>query len=199
MSHSVDLVFPLAGQSLRSDYALPLWQALRAALPWLADESDAAILPIKGSSPSAGQLLLNRRAQLTLRLPPTRVAAAKALAGMRLDLGGALQLGEAQVRELRPTAAQYSPLVVFEADDEVQFLAHCERALDSMAVRANLVCGRTQTVGAENGELRGFSLMAHGLALEHALRLQQFGLGRARKLGCGIFVPHKTAHAVGAA
>jgi hypothetical protein len=38
--------------------------------------------------------------------------------------------------------------------------------------------------------------MLHALSPEQSLRLQQHGLGPQRLLGCGIFVPHKSAAAV---
>lgn len=193
-----ELVFPLAGASLRADYAVPLWQALRERLPWLDEEAAAAILPIKGTTPSPDGLLLGQRAQLALRLPEARLEAAAAIAGSILDLGTELRLGEPTRRELRPTSAQYSPMVVLECEGEEQFLAECERELAALAITASVVCGKSQTRRSEQGELRGFSLMLHGLAPDQALRLQSLGLGQGRKLGCGIFVAHKTAVAVGA-
>lgn len=194
----IDLLFPLAAGSLRTDYPLPLWRALRSALPWLADEEDVAILPIKGGGLSEGRMILGQRSHLTLRIPQNRVEQARKLAGASLDLGGELHLGEPHVRALRPTSAQYSPMVVFGRDGEAEFLAECGRALETIGVSGHMVCGRVQTRLGESGELRGFSLMLHGLSTEHALRLQQRGLGGARKIGCGIFVSHKTAVAVGA-
>jgi CRISPR-associated protein Cas6 len=50
---------------------------------------------------------------------------------------------------------------------------------------------------AQDAEIVGFSLMLHALAPEDSLRMQAAGLGTARHLGCGIFVPHKSAGAVG--
>jgi hypothetical protein len=41
-----------------------------------------------------------------------------------------------------------------------------------------------------------FSLMLHALPPDQSLRLQHHGLGVHRLLGCGIFVPHKSAAAV---
>lgn len=181
------------------DYALPLWQTLRVLLPWLEHEIDAGILPIKGGNPSDGCLILSQRAQLTLRLPQARLADAAVLAGARLDLDPELRLGTPSQRALRPLPAQYSPLVVLECDNEAEFLAACERQLEALAIRANVVCGKAQACRGEVAELRGYSLMLHGLSANHALRLQQLGMGEGRKLGCGIFVPHRTAHAVGSA
>ncbi len=196
--NGAELVFPLAGASLRGDYALPLWKALRGLLPWLADEATAAILPIKGATAGAEGLILGKRAQLALRLPEARLAAAALIAGARLNLGTELRLGEPTRRELRPTSAQYSPMVAQGSGDEAQFLAECELELATLSIAASLICGKSQVRLDEAGELRGFSLMLHGLSAEHALRLQNVGLGQARKLGCGIFVAHKTAVAVGA-
>lgn len=199
MRDFAELVFPLAGDTLSIDYPLPLWLALRGVLPWLAEEADAGILPIKGGGHSQGRLLISQRSRLTLRLPHDRIEPARRLAGTSLDLGNALGLGEPIVRALRATSAQYSPMVAFGHDGEKEFLAECRGALEAMGVGGRLVCGRVQTRLDETGELRGFSLMVHGLNPEQALRLQQRGLGCARKVGCGIFVSHRTAVAVGAA
>lgn len=199
LSDSIDLVFALQGSSLLPDYALPLWQSLRLMLPWLNDEAGAGIHPIGGTSAGAGILYLSHRARLTLRLPQHRVAAAHALCGLRLDLGGGIKIGESRQRALLPTQAQYSSCVAFACSDEEEFLALCTKRLDEMDISCSLVCGKAKAKAGEKGEIRGFSLMLHGLSLDDSLRIQQLGLGDARKLGCGIFVPHKTATAVGAA
>lgn len=198
-SDVVDLVFPLAAGSLRTDYHLPLWLALRGALPWLSGEGEAGVLPIKGGGHSEGRLILGGRSRLTLRLPHGRVEQARQLAGRSLDLGSELRLGEPHVRPLRATSAQYSPMVAFANCGEAEFLDECAQALEAIEVSGRMVCGKVQVRLGEDGELHGFSLMLHGLSNEHALRLQQRGLGRARKIGCGIFISHRTAVAVGAA
>jgi hypothetical protein len=46
--------------------------------------------------------------------------------------------------------------------------------------------------------LAGYSLLLDGLSPEHALRVMCTGLGAHHELGCGLFVPHKSAAAVGA-
>jgi hypothetical protein len=62
-------------------------------------------------------------------------------------------------------------------------------------VRAQPVCGRWQSL--ERGRLVGCSLMLSGLDREQSLRVLRHGLGGHRRLGCGLFVPHKSAAAVG--
>jgi len=89
-------------------------------------------------------------------------------------------------------------MVALAHRDETEFLDECAQALEAIGVSGRMVCGKAQVRLGEDGEMHGFSLMLHGLSNEHALRLQQRGLGRARKIGCGIFVSHRTAVAVGA-
>ena len=40
--------------------------------------------------------------------------------------------------------------------------------------------------------------MLHGLSAADSLTVQRAGIGPHRALGCGLFVPHKSAAAVGA-
>ena len=64
-------------------------------------------------------------------------------------------------------------------------------------IGCKVVCGRRRSARAHAGEFAGFGLMLYELSPEHSLSLQKTGLGAGRKLGCGIFVPHKSAAAVG--
>ncbi|MFI4931427.1 MAG: type I-MYXAN CRISPR-associated protein Cas6/Cmx6, partial [Burkholderiales bacterium] len=58
-------------------------------------------------------------------------------------------------------------------------------------------CGRRQQIGAPGRVITGFSLMLHGLSAADSLRVQRAGVGPHRMLGGGIFVPHRSAAAVG--
>jgi len=69
--------------------------------------------------------------------------------------------------------------------------------LQALAVRTQTVCGKRHSRQLQGQTLTTFSLMLHALSLEDSLRLQEHGLGPHRLLGCGIFVPHKSAAAVG--
>lgn len=197
-----DIMFSLRGGTVMPDYAAPLWQALRASLPWLAEEPAAAIHPLARVSRGQDSLFLGRHTRLILRLPQRRVAEAFELCGRILDIGASakLEVGVASLRPLRPAAVQYSPLVTLGNATEADFLVEAERLLSGIGIDCHLVCGKAQALPGEESEgmLRGYSLMLHGLTLEHSLRIQHAGLGAGRKLGCGIFVPHKTVAAVGA-
>jgi CRISPR-associated protein Cas6 len=76
-------------------------------------------------------------------------------------------------------------------------MAETAAALRALETPCKLVCGKRQSFAAGRREIVGFSLMLHDLKPEHSLRVQQLGLGDDRMLGCGIFVPHRSAAAVG--
>jgi hypothetical protein len=54
-----------------------------------------------------------------------------------------------------------------------------------------MLCGRMTPVATPAGTYQTRSLMVAGLTPEQSLALQQHGLGAERKLGCGVFIPHK--------
>jgi hypothetical protein len=47
--------------------------------------------------------------------------------------------------------------------------------------------------------LRGYGMMVDQLSEADSVTLQRHGLGTGRRVGLGLFVPHKSAAAVGAA
>jgi len=192
----VDLVFALQGHAVALDYADMLWREVSGVLPWLSAEPDAGILPLAGVSPGDRELYLTRRARLTLRLPRRREADARALSGARLQIGGELAVGEAGERPLRPAKVLYSAFVCVGETDEQAFMAVCRELLGGTGITAQLVCGKARRAAGATGEIKGYSLMVHGLGDQDSLGLQHRGLGGERRRGCGIFVPHKSIAAV---
>jgi CRISPR-associated protein Cas6 len=187
----VDLVFGLNGRAVSLDYADRLWRGLSRSLPWFADEDAVGVHPLAGVSPGDTELYLTRRARMALRLPVRRIEEARRLLGCKFDLGGEVEVGSAVERPLGPAKVLYSSFVTVGTADEETFLGACREALSTMAVAAQLVCGKPRRMAGESVEWRGFSLMLHGLNEEGSLRMQREGLGGERKRGCGIFVPHK--------
>jgi CRISPR-associated protein Cas6 len=118
------------------------------------------------------------------------------LAGTSMQLGAhRLRAGRAGTRELLPHGTLYAALVVADGPDESAFLRGVQRELDALGVRVQPICGRWQS--AEAGRLLGCSLMLTGLDAAQSLVLLQQGIGPHRQLGCGLFVPHRSAAAVG--
>lgn len=192
----IDIAFAIECEGLSREHRRALAAALETALPWLATLPVAAIHRLNLASGDSRQALLSRHTRLTLRVPRQRAADVLALGGSTLSVGGqALRLGPAQPRELLPHGTLYAHLVAADDADEAAFLRAADAELAALGVRCRLICGRHQVV--ESGVLQGFSLMLDGLSPTAALRVLEAGLGRHRRLGCGVFVPHRSAAAVG--
>jgi CRISPR-associated protein Cas6 len=201
----VDLQFELRGQTVPLDYADVLWSAVRNVLPWLETDALAGIHPLSGLSPSAdaGEWYLARRSRLTLRLARDRVPAAQTLVGTSLRLAGeAVEVGPAHVRDLMHASVLNAKFVTIgNAGDapiaEDEFQAACIEEFAAMGLTPRMLFGKPQRASTRDGVLTGFSLLLHELSAEAALLLQHRGIGRERKRGCGIFIPHKSIVAVG--
>jgi CRISPR-associated protein Cas6 len=192
----IDVAFALEGETLPYEHRYALAEALQRALPWLESEPRAGVHRLNLVRSGSGAELISRRTRLMLRVPRSRADDTCALAGARLELGAdRVRAGRAQPRELLPHGTLYAGLVAADSPDEAAFLERIQGELDAMGVRAQPVCGRWQA--AEAGRLLGCSLMLTGLDPVQSLRLLQQGLGRHRRLGCGLFVPHRSAAAVG--
>jgi len=194
---TVDLIFPLSGRFLPRDHAQALKDALCRAWPWLEAEPLAGVQNIKLVPGLDNQAMLSGRAKLLLRL--SRARATELLDGAAIDLevaGQALHLEVPHVRELVPHTTLYAYHVAATDADEVAFMATVSRELAELGVGGERVCGKRQRLTLASGTVPTFSLMLHALAPEPSLHLQQHGLGPHRLLGCGIFIPHKSAAAV---
>lgn len=192
----IDLAFAVQGEPLPREHRRGLAQALEAALPWLAGLAGAGIHRLNISAGGGPLALLSGRTRLTLRLPREHAAAAAVLSGKALALdAGRLHIGAHHARELLPHGTLYAHLVAAESADEGEFMAVVGAELRSLGVACRPICGRRQVL--EGGTLQGYSLMLDGLSSAHSTRLLEAGLGPHRRLGCGLFVPHKSAAAVG--
>lgn len=193
----IDLAFALEGTTVPHEHRRALADALLLALPWLGEEPDAGVHRLNVVRAGGPAALLSPRTRLTLRLPRARGEQARALAGSELRVAGhCLRPARPQARELLPYGTLYAHLVAAQESDEAAFLERMRAELLELGIAAQPVCGRWQS--AEAG-LAGCSLMLSGLDPAQSLRLLQQGLGGHRRLGCGVFVPHKSAAAVGAA
>lgn len=207
----VDVAFQIECRSLPVEHTHALSTAVLEALPWLNDEADAGIHMIHGAEsgngwmrPEAtgeggGVLYLSRRTRLELRVPKTRLADTRALTGRSLDIAGhSLRVGVGQPRLLSPITTLFCRSV--EADpgqDEESFLRTSHAQLQALGIRCGkMLCGRSHSVDLPERRLFTRSLMLADLSVDHSILLQQKGLGPGRKLGCGLFLPHKDIKAV---
>ena len=144
-------------------------------------------------------MILNRRAKLVIRFPSSRLEDLQKLSGQSFMVDGhTLSLGASQVKPLTQHTPLYAHTVGTGSEDERTFTQDILRELDAMNITTRFICGKPQKFFDGEKIATGYSLMLHGLPIEHAIRVQQQGLGLHRKLGCGIFIPHKSITAVGA-
>ena len=203
MDEVLDAVFAIECRSLPVDHAYALSQALQAALPWFADEPQAGLHTVHGAASGAGWvrpeggdavLQLSRRTRLVLRLPESRLRDAAALTGRTLDIAGwPMRVGRLSPRPLLRITSLFSRSVIFEgAADEPAFVAAAIEGLRALGVEAStMLCGRDVSLATPEGTYRTRSLMLTVATPAQSLLLQRQGLGEARKLGCGLFIPHK--------
>lgn len=106
-------------------------------------------------------------------------------------------MGGARLRPLFAHGTLYSHFVAAATPDEAGFQRDVDAELHRAGIDCKVICGRMRRAQTQGAEIVGFSLMLHELSPEQSLRMQAAGLGAGRKLGCGIFIPHKSAAAVG--
>ncbi len=199
----VDAVFAISCRNLPVDHAWALSQAIQGALPWFAEEPGAGLHTVHGAASAGGwmrpegadaMLQLSRRAKLALRLPRHRLDDASALLGRTLEVAGCpLRVDKLAPRPLSRITTLFSRCVVLaEQGDEAAFLALATDELRALGIRpGTMLCGRMTPVATPARTYQTRSLMLAGLTPEQSLALQRQGLGAERKLGCGLFIPHK--------
>ncbi|MGD2075661.1 MAG: type I-MYXAN CRISPR-associated protein Cas6/Cmx6 [Gammaproteobacteria bacterium] len=208
----VDLVYRISCRALPLDHAYSFSRAVRDTLPWMDEEEQAGIHLIHGAESGNGwmrpedgdnQLLhLSRRARMTLRVPRHRVGDARELSGETLDIDGhRLEVGESKVKLFSTLSTQYARYVVVPEgvanEDEESFMGYVAGELSDLGMRVRkLLCGRTHALRHPEGDLYTRSVMLADLEADEAVTLQQQGIGCHKKLGCGLFIPHKGIKAV---
>ncbi|MGI9316181.1 MAG: type I-MYXAN CRISPR-associated protein Cas6/Cmx6 [bacterium] len=207
----VDLSYRIECRELPIDHAWSLNAAIQEALPWIGTEPEAGIHSIHGASSGNGWerpphlpdglLQLSRRTRMYLRLPKHRLHDAQALVGLNLDLGGFhITVGESQIRALVPATTVFSRSVhSSNTDDEAIFEREVIDLLAQQEIKVSkMLCGLAHDLTTPESKLRVRSILLAELEPADSIALQQRGLGQNRRLGCGIFLPHKSLAAMGA-
>lgn len=193
----VDIQFDLDGSVLPVDHGYALYREIARLLPWFADEALGGIHPINGANLGQGEMILSRRTKLMIRVASARAPELMALSGQTVSVEGhALGIGPAKIRKLTRHTPLFAHCVATGNEDEVEFASDIIRLLDELEIDSRFICGKRQSIRTEEGTVSGYSLMLHGLPVEHSILVQQQGLGKHRKIGCGIFIPHKSINAV---
>lgn len=194
----IDIHFELQGTLLPRDHGCPLFLELSRLLPWLPEEELAAVHHIHGAETGKDDLLiLNRRAKLVVRIPAHREADLMTLSGKTIAIGGfSLTIGEGKAKPLTRHTPLYAHCVTTGSADEEGFTRDVIRILDELKIVCRFICGRRQTITTATGTAYGYSLLLHELPVDQSILVQQRGMGGNRKIGCGIFIPHKSTNAL---
>ena len=201
----VDLSFAIRCKCLPLDHAYSLSQALQRELPWIADEEAAGIHLIHVAEsgngwfrPQDGDALLHlsRRTRMMLRVPKHRIDDVRKLEGRMLEIEGhALEVtGDATIKQLSALSTLFARHVVMAdaAMSESQFLEYVVAELRALEIPVRKVlCGKAHDIRTPAELIHTQSVMVADLEPEAAVRLQQQGIGPGRKIGCGLFLPHK--------
>lgn len=190
--------FELQGSLLPRDHGYPLFLELSRLLPWLADETLAAVHHINGAETGKDDLLiLNRRAKLVIRIPLHREADLAILSSETIAIGDyKLTIGKGKTKPLTRHSPLYAHCVTTGSMDEEGFASDIIRILDELKITCRFICGRRQSITTADGLAYGYSLLLHELPVEQSILVQQRGMGGNRKIGCGIFIPHKSTNAL---
>lgn len=161
------------------------------------NEPGFGIHAIQGAATQNDELLLNHRSRMMIRAAKSRVETLQALSGQTIRLGRAqLTFGNMRLKPINLHTPLYAHCVTTGGDDEASFNRAVMEELDHLNIDARFICGRRQTIRLPDGDIYGFSLMLHGISVPDAVRIQESGLGLHRRLGCGIFIPHKSIKAL---
>ena len=207
----VDVSFKVQCKQLPLDHAYTLSQTIQKELSWIGKEPQSGIHLIHGAESGNGWIRpqepdalmnLSRRTRFMLRLPKHRITDAKQLADKTLDVGGhELVLSKPQQKPLSPLTTIFSRYIITEnIENEEAFLNQTAELLKKEGIRVKkMISGLAHVLRMPEQNLYTRSLMITGLEIEESIYLQQHGLGEGRKVGCGLFIPHKGIDAVGQA
>ncbi len=72
------------------------------------------------------------------------------------------------------------------------YLLEIQRQLHELGVSAEAELGPPRQITVQGRRVLGFTVRLHGLTPEDSLRVQAFGIGGKRAMGCGVFGPIST-------
>lgn len=201
----INVMFPVYGRQLPADHGYLLYSAIARCAPILHKNPGLSLGLISGVPWREGIIALaTRGASLRLRIPAASYRDILQLTGKRLDIDGhAIRLGIPSAHALSHASSLYARIVTIKKFMEpAPFLDAAHRQLDRLEIAAKLELPldeqgrfRRRIVRIHDKAVVGFSLAAHELNDGDSIRLQTFGIGGRRSMGCGFFNPIAKARA----
>lgn len=193
----VELSFPIRGQSFPADHGYGLYASLILLFPELRYTSQLSILTIPGIPDRQGKIFLTDQSHLRIRVPVSKIPLVYPLAGKKIKIGiHEVQTGIPYVSVLQPAPTLRARIVTLKGHLEPQsFLAATRRQMDALGIAGELSIPLNRdgepsrkTIKVKRYTVVGFTTEVTGLSDEDSLKLQQWGLGGKRRMGCGVFV-----------
>lgn len=205
----VDIAFRIRCSCLPVDHAHDLLQAIARVMPWIHDDDMLGIHSIHGAASgngwyqpmqeNGGLMQLSKRVRLILRAPEARLDQCAALCGKTLSvLDQQITVNNYNVRTINPMPALFARSVLTQdKESEDSFIENIHGSLVEMNIDVpKILPGRKHKIKLADRDLVVRSLLLADISIPNSIRLQEVGLGENRKLGCGLFIPHKSISAV---
>lgn len=196
----IELSFPVLGKSLPADHGYALYAALVHQVPELRQQKPLSILTVPGFPDRQGKINLTQYSCFKIRVPVPKIPLVYQLAGKRISIGKhEIQIGIPQTSVIQPATQLRSRIVTIKGYTEPDLcLEAARRQLNKLGISANLSIELNskgqpsrKTIKIKRYTIVGFSTVVTQLSPEDSIQLQTYGLGGKRRMGCGIFVPHK--------
>ncbi len=194
----VELCFPVRGKYAPANHGYALFAACVHLNPEIRQQDTLSILTIPGFPDKQGKIILTEQSCLRIRVPIPLIPLVYKLAGKSIRLGiHEIQIGIPEIFMLKPASKLKSRIVVIKGYSEPEsFLLAAQRQLDNLEISAQISIPRDRqgelcrkTIKVKRYTVVGFSVEVSGLSDEDSLKLQQWGIGGKRHLGCGYFLP----------
>lgn len=202
----IDVAFKIECKMMPYDHVSELSNAVTNLAPWMLENNSIGIHSLHGPDFGNGwvrsekdQIFLSKRTRLILRVPKTDITKIQLLEGSTLTvLNNDIKIGKSIVKPFLVVKDLICRSVLCDPDQtEENFLLEIKNQLSINGVSIKkAICGKAKSISL-GGVLRFTrSLMIADLSKEHAILLQDLGIGDGRIYGCGILLPHKSIDAV---
>jgi CRISPR-associated protein Cas6 len=193
-----DLCFPVFGETCPSDNNYASSSAVTKICPILHQQQGIGIQSISGIPDGKGKIRLTNQSHLRIRVRQEQISAFYKLAGKQLSIGShSIRLGIPTLKNLKASDSLQSRIVTIKGYMEAQgFIQALHRQMDMLGIHGDasvplLSNGdlSRKTIKIKKYSVVGFTVKIQNLSIDDSLKLQVFGLGGKRSLGCGFFMP----------
>lgn len=194
----VELSFGVIGQTLPADHGYGLYSAIAHLCPEIHESKGISVQTIYGKPDRKGKIYLNHKSRLRIRVSIDQFSMFYSLAGRHLAIGShQIQLDIPQIFTLQSSSQLRARIVTIKGFQEPESLLDAaNRQLQALEIAGKVSVllnadgeADRKTIKIKSFSIVGFGLQVCDLSEQDAIKLQVYGLGGKRKMGCGVFVP----------